>query len=719
MEKGRKRGGRCPSCGGELWPGARYCHRCGAPAPSPRRAPRRLLGSLLILSLVLGTLLFFLPARSSPNTSRFSPGILYPPQGRTVTQGASVPPGQPDEGTGASVLLHLGLSPSASQQTGGGAATGQPGLVLSQRLEGWEWTRDENDLPLAVATVEYTLLNQGTAQVSGLELVLGERRWEAPPLSPGQEYRGTFTLETLPVWSSIGGSPFLTGFEVCSDLVAEWSGERVANHLSAFIPRSELEMDPSYALYLSPYLVTPGDPVIRFTLRELLERKPRWDLRPVEDYLADWVGGGITGSDPGDVVRYDFGKLDAERWLQEHGFWSQLPRETIASRRGVCIDQAILYATLLRAWGYGPEDVYVVCGIPMQELQEASGSEVVGHAWVVYRKEILGQPIWVLAEVTSGGINRLVTEVVGPLWDGLMEAIGREGLKLYGGCYAFNDAYFRRLEGGEFSNLTGSPEAHRGSVSAPSLSREESGAAPEGLAGQVQALVDSLRKPGLPKDQMKGCKAFLLDYYVDHWHWEDPLKEGVENPVNLLLFVEGETKEESKATIVWLFGKMGYFPSPAGSLVREVDEMYPAKEEVELFRKFSVGANSLLQFHMKCMYVRGTRFGHLWAVSGHLEYADENPLNHLRGTRITRELAEASESIVWPNVKWESFEEDVRLGLHALGYYDGKVGRVGSRVRWVENIRYGNGGCFEGEDEYHYNDGVLRTVILLGNGVHA
>jgi len=616
-------------------------------------------------------------------------------------------------------------------------------LVLSQRLKGWEWTRDENDLPLAVATVEYTLLNQGTVQVSGLELVLGERRWEVPPLSPGQEYCGTFTLRTLPIWSSIGGSPFLTGFGVRSDLVAEWSGGRVVDHLSTLIPRSELEMDPSYAPYLSPYLVTPGDPVVRSTLRELLERKPRWDFRPVEDYLADWVGGGITGFDPGDLVRYDSSKLDAERWFREHGFWSQLPRETIASRRGVCIDQAILYATFLRAWGYGPEDVYVVCGIPMRELQEASGSEVVGHAWVVYRRKVLGQPVWVLAEVTSGGINRLVTAVVGPLWDGLMGALGREGLKLYGGCYAFNDVYFRRLEGGEFSNFqTVFSEVHRDSASPSSLSREESSVAPdglaeqvqahpeivglvsrdevapEGLAEQVQALVDSLRKPGLPRDQMKGYKAFLLDYYVDHYRWEDPLKEGAENPVNLLLFVESRTKEESKDAIVWLFGKMGYLPSIPGSAVRAVDEMYPRGEEVELFRKFSV-RRANLQFHMKCMYVRGTRFGHLWAVSGHLEYADEDPLNHLRGTRITRELAEASESIVWPNVKWESFEEDVRLGLHALGRYEGKVGRVGSRIRWVENIRYGNRGYFEGKEKYYYNDGVLRTVILLGNGVRA
>lgn len=543
-----------------------------------------------------------------------------------------------------------------------------PELVLSLEKKSTDWVRDENDLPRAKVTVEYRIWNKGTGTARDVNVTVTTNgkasQWQISTIPPSQTYVADFEVTTLPVWQQIQGVSFLTGFELEVEMVAEVLEEQKQAFLSTVVPRSELESDSRYASYISPYLVTPNDPVVKSTLERVLSQKKPWDPRSIEDYLADWVSGGILGFGKGAGVVYDQEKTNTANWFRIYGFWSQLPRETIARGKGVCIDQAVLYATLLRAYGYSPDDVYVVVGIPLQRIQEAFGLEVTGHAWVVYKRKILGKDFWVLAEVTSGGINRLVCSVLGPLWDSLIRFLGFRGYELYLGSYAFNDVNFKRLEGGQSS------PHENGVVVIPSIRIISE----NGIVGaEVQLTIDSLRMSG----------SIPSNFWVD----------GNPEPINLFIL----TKSRSGQAVETLFRNMGYFTSWVRSGLRRLQNVYPAKD-FEFFKEFWVKGHRL-QFHVRGAYLRETQLGHLWAFTGHLEYSDKDVVNHLRGKRISYELAEASDVIEWPHVKWESFEKDVRIKWRMDNC-------------WTVNIRFGVGQCYEEQDDYDFSDGVVPVVVF-------
>lgn len=126
--------------------------------------------------------------------------------------------------------------------------------------------------------------------------------------------------------------------------------------------------------------ITPNDPTIQSTVRELFEGRPWWDTRADWKVITDWVKNEI-GYEHDEVL---FDKIN---------YW-QLPRETLAKRKGDCEDQAILLCTLLRARGYEPDEAYVILGY----------GEDSGHAWVVFKVfDILGFEFWRYLEATTSG----------------------------------------------------------------------------------------------------------------------------------------------------------------------------------------------------------------------------------------------------------------------------------------------------------------------------
>jgi len=59
-------------------------------------------------------------------------------------------------------------------------------------------------------------------------------------------------------------------------------------------------------------------------------------------------------------------------------------------------------------------------------------------------------------------------------------------------------------------------------------------------------------------------------------------------------------------------------------------------------------------------------------------------------------------------VKWESFEKHIEVSSASVQVVDGHS------VQCVNNINYGNARYYEESDDYHYNDGQLRKVIVIG-----
>lgn len=141
--------------------------------------------------------------------------------------------------------------------------------------------------------------------------------------------------------------------------------------ISAIFPRYE-DVD-----ILSLY-ITPDHPEVIALRNQIVQNSLiHWKS------IRNWVGNNIE-------YEYDsnqFGKTDY--WL--------LPWETIEKGQGDCEDQAILLCSLLRADGWGSDEVYVVFGL-------VNNGES-GHAWVCLKlTELLGREVWINLEPTAGGI---------------------------------------------------------------------------------------------------------------------------------------------------------------------------------------------------------------------------------------------------------------------------------------------------------------------------
>lgn len=141
-----------------------------------------------------------------------------------------------------------------------------------------------------------------------------------------------------------------------------------ALNISAEFPRS-------MPLKIAKMYITPNDSVVRCLRDEIVEdQQIRWKA------IRDWVSSNISYEHDSQ----QFGSGD--HWM--------LSRELISSGKGDCEDQAILLCSLLRAEGWGPDEVFVIIGGPKGEAS---------HAWVSLKvAEVSGIPIWVNLEPTYG-----------------------------------------------------------------------------------------------------------------------------------------------------------------------------------------------------------------------------------------------------------------------------------------------------------------------------
>ena len=208
-----------------------------------------------------------------------------------------------------------------------------PVLSLTHGATRCEWRRGTDDLPSCTVSGSFTLTNNGTGPARGVNLTLDagipRSLGMVSYLGPGQSYTGS--------WSGSLGEGFHTVVLRASSASSEAS---VPVSVNVRFPR-HLESPEVAKLY-----ITPRDPVIASLANEIVRKKSWWDIRPDWMVIRDWVASNIK-------YRYD---------SDSHGvteYW-QLPRETVRLGTGDCEDFAILCCSLLRAVGYGSDEVYVV-----------------------------------------------------------------------------------------------------------------------------------------------------------------------------------------------------------------------------------------------------------------------------------------------------------------------------------------------------------------------
>jgi hypothetical protein len=269
-----------------------------------------------------------------------------------------------------------------------------PVLSLTQRVTRYEWGRGPDDLPSCTVSGSFTLTNSGTgaARKVGLTLDAGAPRslGTIPYLGPGQSYTGSW-----------------------SETLGEGSHTVVLRAGSA---SSSVSVDVRFPRYLKSQemarlYITPRDPVIASLASEILRKKSWW----TPDWMAirDWVASQIR-------YRYDRDSHGVEE------YW-QLPRETVELGTGDCEDFAILCCSLLRAAGYGPDEVYVVANY------------AAGHAYLLWVEELppLGK-MYLAMEPQAGGWRALFEDYILSFQD-LMDRLKAESGS--GRWLAFNDVF--------------------------------------------------------------------------------------------------------------------------------------------------------------------------------------------------------------------------------------------------------------------------------------
>lgn len=263
---------------------------------------------------------------------------------------------------------------------------------LRTKISAYEvkWQRNPTtDLPECVVMVTYSVNNHGTApDTAVIRLVVDGTavKQESSFIASGGSYQNTYTT-TLRYDTS-------HQFQITAEA---WETTHTSyTQYTAALPR--------YTPYeYAKLFVTPKDPILVQKKAEITVGVPFID----EIKIRDWVANNIK-------YKYDY---EAHGW---NDYW-QLPRETLSIRTGDCEDFAILLCSLLRTYGYGPNDVYVVVG--------SSTTGGPGHAWVIAK---IGG-IWWTIEPQFNTLTGLTWSV---LSGQLTEVSG------YKARYKFNDIEF-------------------------------------------------------------------------------------------------------------------------------------------------------------------------------------------------------------------------------------------------------------------------------------
>ena len=255
--------------------------------------------------------------------------------------------------------------------------------VVIDSYEG-QWIRDlSTDLPAYASLVSYSVSNLGDITALNVEL---------------KAYSNSETLMEKVVSINSNGHSYADQFYVTAIYNSDTSVGLQASCGVSFDSDS-LEISPKLDRWpvssnIRKLYITPNDPVIRSTVDEIFEGKSWWDIRADWKVLLEWVEN---------EVHYEYDNVS----FGVREYW-QLPRETIANRKGDCEDQAILLCTLLRCRGYESDGVYVIAGY----------GEESGHSWITFRVfDILGYEFWRYLEPTSSGwfsdIGTYLYQIVG------------------------------------------------------------------------------------------------------------------------------------------------------------------------------------------------------------------------------------------------------------------------------------------------------------------
>lgn len=232
-----------------------------------------------------------------------------------------------------------------------------------------EWKRGADSLPVCDSKVNYIVYNHGNkdSPETNITIMVDDEIYSQNIISiPSESYvRESVILTTK--YTETHSIKILAS--------AEESQSVESQLINPVFPRSFTSLSEN----VMKLYVTPLDPVVKRRADTILEDKPFWDIRADWNVILDWVKNNI------DYEEDSFLHNKIEYW--------QLPRETLASRKGDCEDQALLLCSMLRAKGYSTDEVYVILGF----------GEDTGHAWVTLKVTTLFVDHWEYLEPTNKG----------------------------------------------------------------------------------------------------------------------------------------------------------------------------------------------------------------------------------------------------------------------------------------------------------------------------
>jgi len=149
--------------------------------------------------------------------------------------------------------------------------------------------------------------------------------------------------------------------------------------------------------------ITPNNSTVQSTLNYIIANKP-W-YRTEFGAIQEWINSNISYAE--DLTVHGTGE------------YFQYPSETITLKTGDCEDYAILFVTLLRAYGVPADSVYAVAGYGLH----------VGHVWVA---ENYRYGYWRYIEPQS----------TGGTWEDWIKGVHVDERAYYQYIYQYNPVYF-------------------------------------------------------------------------------------------------------------------------------------------------------------------------------------------------------------------------------------------------------------------------------------
>ncbi len=274
------------------------------------------------------------------------------------------------------------------QNNNGSPATGLVAIQIDGYLVDDFWERGFNDLPVLSVVANYVVENIGnvSANTVNIEISLDSMHHSSETvgnLLPNTKFRDSILFSV-----EYDQSKTVLVKASCGNATDSWN----------YTVNAELPRQPSWIM--SKLFITPDEAHVESTYGEIMSEGTIIPFHWMT--IRDWVGANIKYDDDSSVHGID------EYW--------QLGKETLERGTGDCEDFAILLCSLLRADGWGSDNVYVVIG------RNEAGDY---HAWVKINIPLVG---WYNIEPTKRG-----------WYTGPGDIFALSG---YTPVYNFNDRYF-------------------------------------------------------------------------------------------------------------------------------------------------------------------------------------------------------------------------------------------------------------------------------------